>query len=358
MGIFTQPPVKPLPTGTNFRGKTIIVTGASAGLGLETARQLLILNASTVVLAVRNLPKGEKCKASLLADPGVKKNNSSPIVKVMKLDMDDYNSVLSFVKAVEAEVPIVDHLLLNAGAGKLDYEVSASGHERTMQVYYLSNVLLVLGLLPHLETGSTKTGTRSIITWLGSRLHHRSSLSDRKKGVKPNETVLGHMDDPKYFFPFQKYNDTKLLCVMFLYGLAPRLDMTKVLINMVCPGMVNTSAGDILPLYLRIPFNVVKAIHARSVQEGARLILNAMAIVGVESHGRFIADKDIQSYVIPLRAPLLSLLINNREKRRAPFLQTDAGQKIERRLYRESISEMSKYLTISSEWYQNYRFYQ
>lgn len=269
MGIFTQPKVTPLPTGINLYGKTITVTGASAGMGLETARQLLVLNVSTLILGVRNTTKGENCKASLLADPAVKKHNSKPTVKVMKVDMDDYSSIQYFAKAIKAEVPIVDHLLLNAGIGILKLERSAIGHERTMQVNYLSNVLLLLELLPHLEISAIKIGSPSRVTWVGSRTHMQSTLSEKGKMVRPEETVLGHMDDPKYFFPFQKYNDTKLLCVIFLYELAPRLDKSKVIINMMCPGMVNTSMSDVLPIYLRIPVNVVKAIRARPVEQGA-----------------------------------------------------------------------------------------
>ncbi len=295
MGIFTQPKVTPLPTGINLDGRTIIITGASAGMGLETARQLLALNASNLILAVRNTTKGENCKNSLLADPAVKKHNGKPTVKVMKLDMDDYSSVKSFAKAVKAEIPIVDYLLLNAGIGILKFQQSASGHERTMQVNYLSNVLLLLELLPHLEVSATKTGSPSRVTWVGSRTHLQSTLSEKGKAVKPEETVIGHMDSPKYFFPFQKYNDTKLLCVMFLYQLAPRLDKIKVEINMLCPGMVDTAMSDVLPIYLRIPINLVKAIRARPVDQGAWLILNALVVAVPQSHGEFILDKDIQS---------------------------------------------------------------
>lgn len=293
MGILTQPKVTPLPTGINLQGKTVLITGASAGMGLESARQLLILNASTVVLAVRNTVKGEDCKASLLADAAVKKHNRNPTVTVMKLDMDDYQSVVSFAAAVKQDLPIVDHLLLNAGIGILQMERSPSGHERTMQVKYLSNVLLLLELLPHLEASATKSGNACRVTWVGSRTHYKSTLSD-KAPIQADETVIGHMDNPKYFFPFQKYYDTKMLCVMFLYELEARLSKDKVVLNMLCPGMVDTAMSDVLPIYLRIPVNVVKAIRARPVEQGAWLILNAMLVAGGDSHGQFILDKEPQ----------------------------------------------------------------
>ena len=293
MAILTQPKVTPLPSGINLKGKTIIITGASAGMGLESARQLLILNASTVILAVRNTSKGEDCKTSLLSDPAVKPHHQTPTVKVMKLDMDDYISIQSFAKAVKAELPIVDHLLLNAGIGLLKHETSPYGHEHIMQVNYLSNVLLIVELLPHLEASAAKTGSPSRITWVGSRRHTQSTLSG-KAPIQPGEFVIGHMDDPKNFFAFQKYNDTKLLCVFFMYELAPRLDRNKVILNMLCPGGVNTAMSDVLPLYLRLPVNVFKAIHGRPVEQGVWLILNAMLVVGPESHGEFLNDKTIQ----------------------------------------------------------------
>ncbi len=229
-------------------------------MGLESARQILARNASTVVLAVRNISEGEGCKASLLADPAVKKHNKDPTVKVMKLDMDDYDSIQSLAKAVKAELPAVDHLLLNAGIGILKHETSPSDYEHVMQVNYLSNVLLLLELLPQLEASTAKTDAPSCITWVGSRRHSQSTLSN-KAPVQSDETVIGHMDDPKNFLPFQNYNYTKLLCALFLYELAPRLDRNKVIVNMLCPGMVDMIMSDVLSFYLRVLVNIMKMIR-------------------------------------------------------------------------------------------------
>lgn len=168
----------------------------------------------------------------------------------MKLDMDDYDSIQSLAKAVKAELPAVDHLLLNAGIGILKHETSPSDHEHVMQVKYLSNVLLLLELLPQLEANAAKTGVPSRTTWVGSRRRSQFTLSN-KAPVQSDETVVGHMDDPKNFLPFQNYNDTKLLCALFLYELAPRLNRNEVIVNMLRPGMLDTAMSDVLPLYLR-----------------------------------------------------------------------------------------------------------
>ena len=262
-------------------------------MGLETARQLLTLNASTVILAVRNVTKGEACRKELISDPAVKSHNPQATIKVMKLDMEDYKSVTAFANSVKTEVPVVDILILNAGIGLLKMERSPAGHEKTLQVNYLSNVLLTIELLPHLEASAAKTGTASRITWVGSRTHYNTTLQ-KKAPVKANDGVIEHMDDEKYFFPFQKYNDTKLLCTLFMYDLAPRLNKDKVIINMLCPGMVDTAMSDVLPVHLRIPINIVKAIRARPVDQGGWIIVNSAVVAGPESHGKFLLDKEIQ----------------------------------------------------------------
>lgn len=102
------------------------------------------------------------------------------------------------------------------------------------------------------------------------------------------------MDDRKNFYPFQRYDDTKLLCVMFMYEIAPRLERGKVVLNMVCPRIVDTGMSDVLPIYLRVPAYIVKAVRARSVEQGAWLVLNTMVVEGEGSHGEFLVDKGVQ----------------------------------------------------------------
>ncbi|MCJ1394786.1 hypothetical protein MMC18_007666 [Xylographa bjoerkii] len=335
MGVFQQlaslvrqPRLEPLPSGYDLYGRTAIVTGASAGLGLETSRQLLILNLSTLILAVRNVTKGEACKKDLLVDRTVQAHNPKAIVKVMKLDMDDDQSIVDFAKIVKADVPILDFLVLNAGIGLLKFELSPNKHERTMQVNYLSNTLLIFELLPLLESSAAVTGRSTRITWVGSRAHHTTSLQ-KQDPVKPDETVLGHMDAKEHFSAFTKYNDTKLLCAMFMYELAPYLKKSNVQINMLCPGMVKTAMTDILPIYICFPMSVFQSVTARTVEEGAWPIMNAIVVAGPDSHGKFILDKDIQ----PVDR----------------FIQSDTGKEIQKKLWVETLKDREKLTRIPPE---------
>ncbi|KAI4263364.1 MAG: hypothetical protein L6R42_001490 [Xanthoria sp. 1 TBL-2021] len=288
---FIQLPVPPLPPETTAKGKTIVITGASSGLGFETARQVLRLGAATVVLAVRNTVKGEARKASLLADPAIRQANNSPNILVMSLDMGNYASVRAFSEALRAKLPALHILVLNAGIAVSKYARSPTGHERSVQVNYLSNTLLIAKLLPLLDATAGETEVASRITWVGRRKQTMSSL-EKNRPVPPARKVLDHLDNKKNFKRTQRYRDSKLLCTIFMHKLAPRLDNRRVVLNMVYPGNVNTELTEHLPRIQRWTIHAIKFVRARKVEEGTRLILHAMLVAGFESHGKFLQDRE------------------------------------------------------------------
>ncbi|KAM0493437.1 hypothetical protein ACHAP8_009264 [Fusarium lateritium] len=317
---FFQPQVPSLPSDLNLSGKTIIVTGASAGIGLEICRQLLVHRVSNLIMAVPNCAKGETVRKDLLAETAIQKANPSATVKVMQLDTESYESVQRFVSAFTTQFEDLHLLLANAGIGTVTKELASSGHEKDIQVNSLSNVLLTIALLPVLEATAGKSGHPTRATWTCSRMLEYSSLP-KKLPPKQGEGVLKHLDTAQGLATFTRYADSKLLCALFQRELANHCNGDKVIINSFCPGHVSTSMGHDLPLYLRIPASAIKAIRGRPVHKAGWIALNAGLLAGKETHGKLLGDTVVEE---PWE-----------------FITSREGQMVQKMLWNETIDEMA-----------------
>ena len=119
-------------------GRRFVVTGASSGIGLETARRLVAAGAH-VVLAVRNPQKGESVAAPMRA-------SLTGSVEVRRLDVAD----LSSVRAFAAEVGPVDVLVNNAGVLGIPFARTVDGFETQLATNHLGHFALTNLLLPRL----------------------------------------------------------------------------------------------------------------------------------------------------------------------------------------------------------------
>lgn len=134
----------------DFTGQCIVITGANTGLGLEAARHFLKLNASHIILGVRNMSKGQAAKEDLERFAG-----KASRIDVFHLDMEDYQSVKSFVAQV-CTLPCIDVVILNAGKIAQDFYI-AEKDESTITVNVVCTMLLALLMLPKLRA-SAKPG--------------------------------------------------------------------------------------------------------------------------------------------------------------------------------------------------------
>ena len=276
----------------SLKDKTVIITGSNTGMGLDAARQCLVLKASRVVLAVRSLSKGEEAVHYLQDHQTVKDANPNADIKVMHLDLDDYASVKDFSERVKKEFDVLDVLILNAAINLTEYQVSKSGHERVMQVNVYSNALLALELLPLLEATAAKRGAPSRLTWVGSRAQHWHTVN---KALIEKENIIAHFDDKAAYSGLMRYGDSKLLVAALVEEFAKRVPAEKVIINELCPGFIVTDIDKNLPWWLKVIARTARAILARNVAEGSGNVINTAVGVGPESHGRFITDRKLAS---------------------------------------------------------------
>ncbi|KAM6509672.1 hypothetical protein FALCPG4_017318 [Fusarium falciforme] len=156
--------------------------------------------------------------------------------------------------------------MANAGIGTLHKELASSGHERNMQVNYLTNVGLTLALLPILEATATRTGKPTRVTWTGSRQNTLTPLAG-KIPLGKNKRILKHIDTYDGIDTLGRYADSEVLCVLFQLELAKHYSPDKVIINSFCPGLVDTGVTDVLPFHMRAFMKVVKALSARSPEK-------------------------------------------------------------------------------------------
>ncbi|KAI3325551.1 putative carbonyl reductase [Xylariaceae sp. AK1471] len=318
------PPIPPTPAGTDLTGKTAIVTGGNAGLGLEAARQYLTLKAARVIIAVRSPAKGKEAVAELKADPTVQKVNPNAVIEAFPLDLDDFQSGADFVRKVKSEVPELDILLNNGGTNVLKYHKSASGHERVMQVNVYTHFLISLGLLPLLISTAERRGAPTHLSFVGSSMQSSHSLI--KKPLAPNESVLQHFDDQKTYNAMTRYQDSKFMVNVLVRGLKKVVgeENPKVIVNHMCPGLVSTGFDKDLPVWLKPLMFMYRKVSARHVSEGARTLIYATAVEGPESHGKFLANNVISSNDVP-------------------FLDEAAGEAFTEKAWKELVAECSKF---------------
>lgn len=154
----------PKPTAS-FASKTVIITGASSGLGKETAKHIVRLGASKVILGCRNTSKGNTAKleieASLKCDKG--------IIEVWQLDIESPSSVKEFVDRVN-KLSRLDVLISNAGMTAISFQVTY-GTERTIAVNVIGTFLLALQLIPKLKETARVYGVTPHLTFVESALY-------------------------------------------------------------------------------------------------------------------------------------------------------------------------------------------
>lgn len=276
-------------TSEDYSGRTVIVTGATSGLGKEAAYKFAALGASKVIIAARDLKKGASTKDELARRLG-----RDDQFEVWELDMMSYDSVVAFAELAQG----LDHLdiaILNAGIRRKSYYTSEHGWEEDMQVNTLSSVLLGVLLLPKLKLSKARTGKIPVLQFVNSGLHQSAVVPVE---VRQQSNILEHYNDHENFKEGSQYKYTKVFLMYATNQLANEVSSADVVITSICPGVVRSDLGrdHYFPgIYLLAA--VLIFIFMKSPSQGADTVLSGTT-QGELVHGRFWKDDKVMP--IPL----------------------------------------------------------
>lgn len=279
----TIPPISQ--RDADLAGKTVIVTGANVGLGLECARQLLDLECSKVILAVRGEAKGEAARKEL-----TKGRNLKPgAVEVWKLDLGSYDSIIAFADRAK-KLDRLDLAILNAGIFKVSETFhDTTGYEDDVQINYLSNMLLITLLFP-IFIAKKQGNTPGRVVLVNSDMAGWAKFDERTAAplLPAFKQKMAKWDMN------ERYSTSKLLGQLFLLELTKRVPSSSVVVTCCNPGMCYGSAlSQDLNRAGRAVFWIIQHIVGRSCSVGARVYLHAAVTLGEEAHGQYVEDKTL-----------------------------------------------------------------
>jgi NAD(P)-dependent dehydrogenase (short-subunit alcohol dehydrogenase family) len=201
--------------GIDLAGTTVLITGASAGLGVETARAL-DAHGAALVLAARDLDKARGALAGAGVDPDR--------YDLRQVDLADLASVRAFTDGVAADHGHLDVLIANAGVMACPHGTTADGFETQFGTNHLGHFVLVNRLVPLLLAGAP-----SRVVVLSSAAHRMGDVD---------------LDDPGFertpYDPWLAYARSKTSNVLFAVELDRRLRDRGVRATAVHPGMIFT----------------------------------------------------------------------------------------------------------------------
>ncbi|KAH8717049.1 hypothetical protein GQ44DRAFT_688166 [Phaeosphaeriaceae sp. PMI808] len=289
----------PKPVHEDYSGRNIIVTGATSGIGVEAAYKFAALGASKVIIAARDLKKGESTKAALEA-----RLQKTGQLEVWELDMMSYPSIRAFAKRT-SELDHIDIAVLNAGVRRSSFVSLNTGWEEDLQINTLSTALLALELLPLLRESKRHTGKTPILEIVNSGLH-QSAVVPTEVQNKPN--ILAHYNNKANFTENNQYKFSKVFLMYVTRHLASKVSSEDIIITSICPGMVNTNlARDHQFPGMYVLFFLVTFLFMRTSAQGANMILSGTT-QGEMVHGRFWQHDKIQPIPLSLKGETMEQL--------------------------------------------------
>ncbi|GER25231.1 NAD(P)-binding Rossmann-fold superfamily protein [Striga asiatica] len=245
--------------GIDGSGLTAIVTGASSGIGSETAR-VLALRGVHVVMGIRNMDAGKKVKENIIKEiPKAK-------VDAMELDLSSLASVRKFASEFASSGRPLNLLILfgvsnNAGVMAPPFNLSKDNIELQFATNHLGHFLLANLLLDTMKKTAHKTKKEGRIVNVSSEAHRVSY----EEGIR-----FDKLNNPEGYRKWGAYGQSKLANILHANELAARLkkDGTNITVNSLHPGVITTNLFRHLGAFEGL-VNTFGQLLFKNVEQGA-----------------------------------------------------------------------------------------
>jgi retinol dehydrogenase 12 len=239
-----------------MKDKTVVITGATSGIG-EVAADRLAQKGARIVFVARDHARGQETLKHLRAIAGHDSH------AVHYADLTRLSEMKRVAKAIADSEPEIDVLINNAGALFNSRQVTEDGLEKTFALNHMSYFVVTNLLLDRLRPGARILST----------------ASDAHKGAKLN---FNDLQSEKNYSGFGVYGRSKLMNILFTRELARRLAGSGITANCLHPGFVATRFGDSSGGILSWGVRAAKSF-ALSPEQGAETIIYLASSPDVES---------------------------------------------------------------------------
>lgn len=251
--------------GLSLAGKTVLVTGANAGLGAEVVR-VLALRGARVLGTARTLEKAQAaCAGSAGALP-------------LACELSEPASVRACIEAVKASGARLDAIICNAGVMALPKLELAHGFEKQFFTNHIGHFMLVTALVDQLSEAGR-------VVMLSSSAHRAAP----QVGIE-----FDNLDGARGYGAWTAYGQSKLANLLFAKELSRRFAGSKKTANAVHPGVIRTSLQRHMNPLLSGGMAVLGPLMLKSIAEGAATEVYAATHPSLATvSGEFLANCNI-----------------------------------------------------------------
>ena len=267
-----------------MKDKTILITGANSGIGLETAKNLAQTGAKIWMMA-RNPEKGK------VAVEAVRASSGNDNIHLQLIDLASLSSVRDAAKNLLTQNPRIDVLINNAGLIKMKKETTKDGFETVFGVNHLGPYLLTRLLLDRIqETAQTQGEARTIFV--------SSALHQNNKGIQFDDLMW----DNRKYSGMKAYGESKLANILTANEIARRYGKDGIIAHSVHPGGAKSNIyrnGNIKGISLMVT-KLVYALIGISLAKGAETpTFLAQSTEAAKSNGKYWAKNKITKAKLP-----------------------------------------------------------